>query len=197
MNSGTHTLLLVLCLSGITSSGPAAVMADEVDFQRQIAPILEEHCWHCHGEEEQESGLRLDRRASMLRGGDYGLPAVVPGKPEKSYLIEVVKHLDPDLKVPPDEDKLPAKQIDLLTRWIKEGATWPGQMDAVAEEKSDHWSFRPIVRPEVPGITTRSGKNNFGNGFLPAAFQGTGIPIPKFSKRTRCRLRLWTSPRQR
>jgi hypothetical protein len=129
--------------------------ADEVQFKRDIAPILKEHCWDCHGADEQESELRLDLRAHMLRGGDSGLSAVVPGKPEKSYLIEVVKHLDPDVKMPPDEEKIPAKEIDLLTRWIKQGAVWPGQMTAVAQEKSDHWSFQAVIRPNVPksGIT--------------------------------------------
>ena len=127
--------------------------ADEIDFESDIAPIFEEHCWHCHGEDEQESSLRLDLRPSMLRGGDTGLPAVVPGKPEKSYLIEVINHVDEDMAMPPDEDKIPAKQIELLTRWIKAGAVWPGQMDAVEDDaQSDHWSFQPVVRPEVPEV---------------------------------------------
>ncbi len=124
--------------------------AEDIDFQRDIAPILEERCWYCHGEDEQESGLRLDLRPMMLRGGDSGLPAVVPRNPEKSYLLEVVKHLDPDVKMPPDEDKIPAKEIDLLTRWIKKGAIWPGQMDAVFEEESTHWAFQSVTRPNVP-----------------------------------------------
>lgn len=128
----------------------SATVAADVDFNRDIAPILEEHCWHCHGDEEQESGLRLDRRVMMLRGGDSGLATIVPGKPEKSYLIEVVRHLDPDVSMPPDEDMIAADKIALLTRWIKEGAVWPGQMDDKLEVTSDHWSFQPVVRPEVP-----------------------------------------------
>ena len=143
---------------------PGQSQADVVDFKRDIAPILEERCWACHGEEEQESELRLDRRVNMLRGGNSGLSAVVPGKPEKSYLIDVIKHLDPDVKMPPDEEKIPANEIELLSRWIKEGAVWPGQMDAVVEEKSDHWSFQRVRRPEVPG--TVSGSNNPVDAFL-------------------------------
>ena len=129
---------------------PRPGIAEDVNFKRDVAPILEERCWACHGEDAQESGLRLDRRAAMLRGGDSGLSAVVPGKPEKSYLIDVVSHLDPDVKMPPDEDRIPAREIALLTRWIQEGAVWPGQMNAVAELKSDHWSFQPVVRAAVP-----------------------------------------------
>ena len=115
---------------------PQHLYADPVDFENEVAPILEEHCWYCHGEDEQESGLRLDMRPKMLRGGDSGLPAVSPGEPEKSYLIEVINHVDEDMAMPPDEDKLSTEKIATLTRWIKEGANWPGQMDLVDEEKS-------------------------------------------------------------
>ncbi|WP_235908386.1 PSD1 and planctomycete cytochrome C domain-containing protein [Roseiconus nitratireducens] len=121
-----------------------------VDFEQDVLPILEDNCLFCHGEDEQESGLRLDRRVSMIRGGDSGLAALVPGKPDKSYLIEVINHVDPDMAMPPDEDKLPQEQIDLITRWIQEGARWPGQMEEAAEDEVDLWSFQQVVRPEVP-----------------------------------------------
>ncbi len=152
--AGCKSALLVgcACLTAISTSS----RADEIDFQRDIAPILEERCWYCHGEDEQESGLRLDLRAHMIRGGDSGVSAVVPGKPEQSYLVEVINHVDKERAMPPDEDKLPAKEIELLTRWIQEGADWPGQMSEVAEEKSDHWSFQPVQRPEVPARKART-----------------------------------------
>ncbi|MEP3481399.1 MAG: PSD1 and planctomycete cytochrome C domain-containing protein [Fuerstiella sp.] len=134
----------------LDTSFPA--QADHIDFAQDIAPILEERCWHCHGEDEQESGLRLDLRPNMLRGGDSGLAAVVPAQPLKSYLIEVINHADKDMAMPPDEDKLPPNEIELLTRWIQEGATWPGQMDAVLDESSDHWAFQPVKRPAVPQL---------------------------------------------
>ncbi len=158
MLSGNQTRLLIVLFALCVST--SSTKADDVDFKRDIAPILEDRCWGCHGEDEQESGLRLDRRAKMLRGGDSGLSAIVPGKPEKSYLIEVIKHLDPDVKMPPDEDKLPAKQIELLAQWVQEGAVWPGQMQAIAREESDHWSFQPIQRPKIP---TRSVSENYNN----------------------------------
>ncbi|MEM7558583.1 MAG: c-type cytochrome domain-containing protein, partial [Planctomycetota bacterium] len=127
-------------------------IAQQVDFESDIAPILEERCWYCHGEDEQESDLRLDLRAYMLKGGNSGLAAVVPGKPEKSYLLEAVMHVSEDMAMPPDEEKIPAQEIELLERWIEQGAVWPGQMDAKLEETVDHWSFQPIVRPEIPAI---------------------------------------------
>ncbi|MEM6777985.1 MAG: PSD1 and planctomycete cytochrome C domain-containing protein [Planctomycetota bacterium] len=118
--------------------------SEQVDFERDIVPIFEERCSFCHGEDEQESGFRLDQRAKMLRGGDSGLSAVVPGQPEKSYLIEVVKHLVPDVQMPPDEDRIPDEEIELLERWIQQGAIWPGQMDAAGEDEVDHWAFEPL-----------------------------------------------------
>ncbi|NND97258.1 MAG: DUF1553 domain-containing protein [Pirellulaceae bacterium] len=143
-------LSLIVLFVALTNHAQAA---EPVDFESDIVPIFEEHCWHCHGEDEQESDLRLDLRVKMLKGGNTGLAAVVPGKPEKSYLIEVINHLDPDREMPPDEDKIPAEQIELLTRWIKEGAVWPGQMDAVYEEETtDHWSFQTVERPTVPNV---------------------------------------------
>ena len=135
---------------GVLIGAPVDLPADVVLYERDIAPILEEHCLHCHGEDEQESGLRLDRRAGMLRGGDSGLAALVPGNPKNSYLIEVINHDDEEMAMPPDEDKIPEEHIKLLTSWIEAGAVWPGQMEAVAREKSNHWSFQPVQRPTVP-----------------------------------------------
>jgi hypothetical protein len=111
------TLQRLLTTVVLTVLLPLQSRAEDVDFKRNIAPILEERCWYCHGEDEQESNLRLDLRPRMLRGGDSGLSAVEPGKPESSYLIELINHADAEMRMPPDEDKLPAEEIALLTRW--------------------------------------------------------------------------------
>ena len=144
--------LLCLCCLALFSVQSTKRSEAAVDFEKDIRPILEENCWHCHGEDEQESGLRLDKRAMMLRGGDYGLPTLVPGHPEKSYLIEVVEHRDPDMAMPTDGDKLPEQQIELLRQWITEGAQWPGQMNDEITFSEDEvpWSFHPVVRPLLP-----------------------------------------------
>lgn len=143
----TPTRCQAIILAVVSS---ATASAADIDFKRDVAPILEERCWGCHSEDSVESGLRLDFRPRMLRGGDSGLAAVVPGKPDKSYLVEVINHVDEDMAMPPDENKIPAKEIQTLTQWIKEGAVWPGQMDAVDDNTSDHWAFQPVVRPDVP-----------------------------------------------
>jgi len=151
-------LVAAFVLATIAYLRPAAAI-EAIDFARDIRPILEENCWHCHGPDEQESGLRLDRRAAMLKGGDYGLATVVPGDPDKSYLLEVVNHVDPDMAMPPDEDMLPKPQRDLLRRWIAEGADWPGQMADTAAEVTTElpWSFKPFSRPQIPDVLASSG----------------------------------------
>ncbi len=158
----TKSIGTAFCFALFSCTALQFAIAQRVDFERDIVPILEERCWYCHGADEKESDLRLDLRAYMLKGGNSGLAAVVPGKPDKSYLIEAVKHVSEEIAMPPDEEKIPAQEIELLERWIEQGAVWPGQMDAKLEETVDHWSFQPIVRPAVPVIPTPGVSENPG-----------------------------------
>ncbi|MCA9212599.1 MAG: DUF1549 domain-containing protein [Planctomycetales bacterium] len=144
-NRSLAALSVCLCVS--TTS-----WCEAVDFERDIQPVFAEHCLHCHGEDEQESSLRLDRRANMLTGGDSGIATIVPGKPEKSLLVDVINHVNEDMAMPPDANKLPEQDIATLTRWIDEGAIWPGQMEDVAKVESDHWAFQKVTRPPVPKV---------------------------------------------
>ncbi|MEM7454128.1 MAG: PSD1 and planctomycete cytochrome C domain-containing protein [Planctomycetota bacterium] len=136
-------VVLLVCLSGNVAVG------QQVDFENDIAPIFEYNCVDCHSE-DGESGLNLESRANMLVGGDSGLPTIVPGKPEESYLMDVVNHIDEEMAMPPGDDKIPQDEIDLLVAWIQQGAPWPGQMDDVFEQTTDHWSFQPVSNPQVP-----------------------------------------------
>lgn len=169
----TRIALAVTLLVGLSSNRFVSADDRTVSYERDIAPIFENRCTYCHGEDEQEAGLRLDRRGHMLRGGDSGLPTIVPGQPQKSYLLEVVDHRDPMVKMPPDEGKLPQEEIDLLTRWIQKGAVWPGQMDASAEEALEHWAFQQVKRPDVPAVQTAS--SNPIDKFLQARLQDEGL----------------------
>src|SRR5438105_13270623 len=84
-------------------AGAAARAAPPVEFQRDIQPILAEHCAQCHGADaaNRKSGLRLDVHESALKGGDSGAAAIVPGQPEESELIQRVSSSDPDFVIPP------------------------------------------------------------------------------------------------
>lgn len=147
-------------------AAPLTTQAEEINFDRDIKPIFDERCAHCHGEDEQESGLRLDLRANLLEGGDSGLAAIVPGEASKSYLMDVIKHFDDAVAMPPDEDKLSDQKINLIERWIKEGAQWPGQMETVEKEKSDLWSFQPVKRADIPTVANEKQKENPIDAFL-------------------------------
>ena len=96
--------------------------AQEEFFEAKVRPVLADNCLECHGAEKHKGGLRLDVRAAMLKGGETG-PAVVPGKPDESPLIEAIRY-EGDVQMPPKK-KLKAEEIAALTDWVKRGAFWP------------------------------------------------------------------------
>jgi hypothetical protein len=134
--------LAIACLAGRSVAvGP--------EFQREIQPILAEHCVHCHGIDEstRQGGLRLDIRQNALEGGDSGTPAIVPGTPEESEMVARIRSTDPDVIMPPPHEKKPLSdaQKALLEAWISDGAGY-----------HPHWSFVPpkkAVVPAVPGAS--------------------------------------------
>ncbi|MFO0804159.1 MAG: DUF1549 domain-containing protein [Gemmataceae bacterium] len=130
-------------------------------FEKRIRPLLAEHCHSCHSAEAQtkkklKGGLLLDSRDGWKAGGDSG-PAIVPGKPAESLLIESVKY-DGDLKMPP-KGKLPAAAIADLEQWVKLGApdpriggAKPKQVGLSLEEGRKFWSYKPVVKPSLPAV---------------------------------------------
>ena len=132
-------------------------------FESQVRPLLAARCLECHGDKKQESGLRLDSRATVLLGGDSGTPAVVPGKPDESLLIAAVRHTG-DYQMPPT-GKLSDEQIAALTRWVEMGSPWPKSAETAAglsaaeripEHRKNHWALQPVVRPAVPDVGGRT-----------------------------------------
>lgn len=121
-----------------------------IDFQRDVLPILEEHCLHCHGSDEQEANLRLDSLKLALRGGDSGEPTIVPGHSDQSYLIERVGHERAEQRMPPESERLADQQIAVLRAWIDQRDLWLGAQRELANQPSDHWSFQPLKRPPLP-----------------------------------------------
>ncbi|MEO8352227.1 MAG: PSD1 and planctomycete cytochrome C domain-containing protein, partial [Chthoniobacteraceae bacterium] len=104
-------------------------------FDREVKPLLAEHCFKCHGPEKQKGGLRLDAKALMLGGGDSGDPAIVTGDSAESPLVARVTSNDPDDMMPPKGERLNAGQIAALRHWIDDGAHWPGSSDADEHEE--------------------------------------------------------------
>ncbi|QDV47631.1 Planctomycete cytochrome C [Stieleria neptunia] len=120
-----------------------------IEFATDIEPIFHEHCLDCHGPDEQNSQFRLDRLAVLLAGGNSGEPAVVPGNPDASYLLSLVKHEEPGWEMPPD-GALSPDEIDLIEQWIRGGASTPSRYGPAKENvELKHWSFQPIRRPDL------------------------------------------------
>jgi hypothetical protein len=152
--------LIVACalLSAVLSSHSMADASDGVEFyEKRIRPLLENHCVECHGSGEQQNDLRLDSGGAIVAGGSAG-PAIVPGKPNASLLIAAVRHVDENLKMPPD-GKLQDIQIADLVRWIEMGAPYPGSGDrevlpaeAIDSQKSDLWAFQQPARSAPPQV---------------------------------------------
>src|SRR4051794_39591498 len=122
-----RTCLALIAFLTLAQFGPApgqtASDGPSADFERKIRPVLEGTCIKCHGPNKVSGGLRLDARASMLEGGDTG-PAVVPGDPANSLIIQAIRHQD-GLEMPPKAPKLADAIIDDFTTWVKLGAHDP------------------------------------------------------------------------
>ena len=131
-----------------------SVVAKDVEFEREIQPILESACIQCHNEERDEGGLRLDTLEAALTGGDSG-PALVPGKPEESPLYTYcVLPIDDDLIMPPDEPVLSPWQTQRLKAWISEGSVWPeGKTLGVRPRIDFARHIQPILEVNCVSVT--------------------------------------------
>jgi mono/diheme cytochrome c family protein len=144
--------LLALPL-GLVAAEIAAADPKPVDFVDDVLPIVQKHCFSCHGEDKQESGLRLDLKKDALKGGDSGA-VIVPGKSGHSRLIDLVSGKDGELMPPADKgERLTAAQIAVLKNWIDQGAIWPDQSLAQLLA-ARHWSLQPIRPVAPPAVKT-------------------------------------------
>ena len=161
------SLLLAASLLQTTLGASVGTAAEKpIRFDRDIRPLLSEHCFACHGPGKQEAGLRLDDGPATLALLESGERAIVPGDTASSALIARIVATDPDTVMPPPHfhKELSEAQKDLLTRWIASGAPY-----------EQHWSFRKIVRPEVPAAPGDPG--NPIDRFLEARVAAEGLPL--------------------
>lgn len=140
------TGLLVGCLMMSTDRASA------VDYEADVLPILEQQCIDCHGPDVSEAGLRLDSMLYALKGGDSGEATIVPGESVGSYLFARITHADPSKRMPPDSDPLSDDQIGFLQQWIDQSATWDAATAELAKRTTEHWSFQPLRRVDIPNV---------------------------------------------
>lgn len=155
-----------------------------MDYTTQIKPLLRERCYACHGALQQKGGLRLDTADLLKRGGKQG-PALLARKPEQSRLLNKVSATALAERMPPEGDALKPEQMELLRRWIAAGA--PAPKDEKPEPSpSDHWAFKPVVRPPRPKIGSRqSAIGNPVDSFINARLAAAKLtPLPPADKPT-------------
>lgn len=148
LRSGWFRLVCVLALA--VPSAPNCF--GQEFFRQQVAPIFERHCVSCHIGDDAKGNFSLET-AALARAGGVSGPAIVPGKVEGSYLLEMVSGEKP--LMPKNAPPLSAAQVAILRRWIEEGAVWPDGVELVDRkfEGQKWWSLEPLVRPPVPQVT--------------------------------------------
>src|SRR5579862_4594932 len=151
-------------------------------FETQVRPVLAQRCFACHGPQVQQAGFRLDSLQAALKGTSAGHAGIVPGDPDRSLLVQVVRY-NGDVKMPPG-GKLPQKEIDALTAWVKMGAPWPaGASQAGASTESKHWAFVPVRQPKVPAVHHRAWVKTSVDAFILARLEKKGmVPSPPASR---------------
>lgn len=148
MNHSLHGFLITTVF--VVQLGAAVPSQDAVDFVRDVEPILRQRCLDCHGPDRQEGKFRVDRRSTLLAGGDSGEPAITVGDAELSHLIRLVSGKEADLVMPPKGKRLSPEQISILSKWIGGGAKTPVSYGSGTEQvELTHWSLQIPVREKM------------------------------------------------
>ncbi len=154
--------------------------APAVDFQRDVRPILSDNCFQCHGpdQEARQANLRLDTEAGAFSERRSG-PTIAPSDAAASLVFQRITHENDRRRMPPaaTNKTLTAEQIDILRRWIDQGATW-----------DQHWSFEPVERTSTPAVADDTWGANPVDRFVLARLAAKGLtPSTQAAKRTRAR----------
>jgi hypothetical protein len=168
-------------------------------FETRVRPVLVANCFECHGPSKHKSDLRLDSREAILKGGETG-PAIVPGKPQESLLVEAIRY-DGSLQMPP-RGRLTKEEVAALSEWVKQGALWPqprhdlaprqpvdsslpaAKLLVTARER-EFWSFRPISDPLPPSVHDTDWPRSSIDRFILSTLEAAGLkPSPPADKRT-------------
>ncbi len=186
--AAARELWLVLCallLLSLPGRLPAQATTEQIEFfESAIRPLLAEHCYQCHSQEANPvfAGLRLDSPSDLEKGSDSG-PVVIPGKPEESRLVEVVRGSGA-LQMPPS-GKLSEDKIAVLVKWIEMGAPWPPEEEPLPAKpgnkfdlearKSEHWAWQPVRALAPPRVASDAWSRNEIDAFILAKLEEKGL----------------------
>ena len=175
---------VVLIITVCGEFGPSARANDaESFFETAIRPVLVSSCFRCHGGERVCGGLRVDSRAALLQGGDSG-PAIVPGNPQVSLLVQAIsRHPDVSAMPPETENALRPDQVTEFESWIGADAVWPAQGPAF--EVRGHWAFAPVAAVAPPPVNDAGWCRTTIDRFIRGRQEAAGVdPLPAADRRT-------------
>ena len=164
----------------------APLCADEKSdllFENSIRPVLVETCFRCHGDSKISGMLRIDSREALMQGGESGA-AIVPGKPEESLLVMVIRRQADVSAMPPEKEKsLRPDQIAAFEKWIRDGAHWPET--AKKFEHQLHWAFQPVHEVPPPTVHDSEWVRNDIDAFVRSKQEAASLdPTPPADKQT-------------
>jgi hypothetical protein len=169
---------LATVLSLLTSA-PLARAGNEL-FRDKVAPVLEGRCLRCHGENSPKGRLKLTTLTNLLEGGESG-PALVPGKPSDSLLLEKITGDPPEM--PLKEKPLAAEEVAAIRAWIETGADWPQQI--VLKDGRRWWAFEPLIWPAAPRVKDGGWTRTPIDTFVLAELEKRGMsPSPEADRYT-------------
>lgn len=192
--AAASTIVALPCRGQTDTQDERAPAAGLEHFESRVRPLLLERCGECHGADKQKSGLRVDHREHLLRGGSRG-PAIVPGKPDASLLAKAIAYVDVDLSMPP-KNRLSRAEVDTLRQWIADGAVWPDEpVPTTAAKKQEifdlearrdaHWCWRAPVSPTPPRVRDAAWPANAIDRFVLAELEAAGqAPADPADRRT-------------
>jgi hypothetical protein len=166
----------LISLAALGSVQPVQPKVDDAFFAEKIAPILKKNCLTCHNSTKARGSLDLSTRNTTLTGGDTG-KVVVPGDAAKSLLVKMIA--GPMAKMPKKGDPLSEADVELIRRWIADGAAWPKDL-ALSEktDKNEHgpwWSLQAISKPAVPAVKNEAWAKSVIDRFILAALEANGL----------------------
>jgi mono/diheme cytochrome c family protein len=201
----------VAWMSPTPAADPAFTPEQVAFYQKEVLPVLQQHCLKCHGAEPKvKGGLNLTTRKGAVDGGDVG-PAFDPKDPGKSLLLKAVEYTHDDTKMPP-KGKLPEKELAVLRKWVTDGLPYPPDKlggdiaktapahkgGVVTPEAKRYWAYQPVKRPAVPPVKNAAFVRTPVDAFVLAKLEAKGLapvkPADKTALVRRAYYDLWGLP---
>lgn len=166
------------------AQGTSQATSEQLEFfEKEVRPLLVEHCYECHSGKSKklQAGLRVDSRNALLKGGDSG-PALIASKPEESSIMQAVRY--EGFEMPP-KGKLPAREIEVLTKWVAMGAPWPAEQPSAdgpdreafdwQKRKAEHWVWQSVQNPTRPTVASLDWPQSDIDFFILSSLEKAGL----------------------